>query len=65
MSRTARPIHIEAELQSGGSERDLSRWVEATRLVMKILEAKRIDEQVLYVRPYTFGSGYLALMNAQ
>lgn len=64
MSRTARPITIDAELQAGGSERDLSRWVEATRLIMRILDVKRIDEQVLYYRPFTFGLGYQAFVNA-
>ena len=58
MSRTARPIIIEAELQTGGTERDLSRWVEATRLIMKILDRKRIDEEVLPNRPYHFGRSY-------
>ncbi|MBV6489827.1 MAG: hypothetical protein CNCCGFBP_00201 [Fimbriimonadaceae bacterium] len=54
VSRTARPITIDAELRAGGSEQDLSRWVEATRLIMKILDLKRIDEQVFHCRPYVF-----------
>jgi hypothetical protein len=58
MSRTARPINIEAELQTGGTERDLTRWVEATRLIMKILDRKRVDEEVFPNRPYHFGRCY-------
>lgn len=54
MSRSARPIAIDCELQPSGTERELSKWVEATRIIMKILERKRIEEEVIQNRPYQF-----------
>ncbi len=38
MGRKPREIKIECVLESGGSERDLARWVAATKIVMRIVE---------------------------
>jgi hypothetical protein len=42
MGRKPREIKIECVLESGGTERDLARWVAATKIVMSVVErAKR------------------------
>lgn len=45
MCRRARELAVDSVLEYGGTEQDLARWVEATKLVMKILERKRLHEE--------------------
>lgn len=57
MSRTARPIVIEANLLPEGNDRDLARWVEATRIIMKLHE-RETEETVGRYHQFSFGQGF-------
>lgn len=43
MSRSARPISVECDFPADGKELAISRWVEATRIVLKIRERSRVQ----------------------
>lgn len=43
MSRSARPISVECDFQTDGKELVISRWVEATKIILKIRERRRVQ----------------------